>query len=817
MSQDSQGNTPATTGNPLVAGLNPQQAEAVRTIEGPVLILAGAGSGKTKALTHRFANIILSESAYPHEILCVTFTNKAAKEMEHRISIILDKLGIGGFVPSSRSWSRADALWISTFHSFCIRVLRRHPERIGFRAGFGIYDDADQLSTIKKILTALNINDKMFPAKMFRARIHRAKMMGLNAARAAQSPAFGHDPKTLEVFKRYEEDLRAANAMDFEDLLLKTYELLKENEDVLHDYQRHFRFIMVDEYQDTNHIQYLLIQLLASGHRNLCVVGDEDQSIYSWRGADISNILDFEKDFPEAKVIKLEENYRSSGHVVKAASAVISKNTERKAKTLFTNNPDGERITVREERSEYDEARWVAKSIQQLLQETDTSAAEIAVFYRTNAQSRVLEEQMRTTGIPYRLFGGVRFYERQEIKDVIGYFRLAVNPSDDAAFRRVINTPARGIGKATVEKLEELASARRASLLTMTPIAVDQREFNSGTCSKLRAFVALIAELQQQVEALSLLEFYQLVLEKTEYLARLKAEATPEAESRVENLREFGNALDQFAKERPDASMVSFLEEMSLASDLDQKQAEGDAVTLMTLHLSKGLEFPYVYIVGMEENLFPSNRNEDTEQADASMEEERRLAYVGMTRAKKKLHLLHARARKVWGQDQFNPPSRFLAEIPPEFIETTSALEMSPFLKRMSERYGDGSTGYDPGVTARGGASYGSDQGRGGGLAGRRGGPGIDRSGYNRPSAPRNSFRKPGGDDDAQAFPDYDGDTGGAAGDGYHKGQRVRHPTFGAGTIYLIEGAGDQEKISVLFEDQSLRKFVTKYARLERI
>jgi len=742
----------------LIENLNAPQRDAVVTMEGPVLILAGAGSGKTKALTHRFANLIFSGSAAPQEVLAVTFTNKAAKEMGHRISNLLG-------IPTGYG---AGALWISTFHSFCVRVLRKHATRIGYRDGFVIYDDSDQLQTIKKCMNALNINDKIFPAKMFKSRLHQAKMKGLDSKKAAKTPGFAHDQRTLDVFERYELELKNSNAFDFEDLLLKTYELLAKNPDVLADYQQHFKYIMVDEYQDTNYVQYLLIQLLAKAHRNLCVVGDEDQSIYSWRGADISNILNFEKDFPDAKVIKLEENYRSTGCIVKAASAVIRLNSERKDKTLFTQNPDGDLITLREERSEYEEARWVAKSVQGVLDQGEITADEIAIFYRTNAQSRVLEEQFRTLGLPYQIFGGMRFYDRAEIKDILCYFRLAINPDDDAAFRRVLNVPARGIGKTSLEKLDDLAILEKTSLFKASSEAVEQRAFNSGTTSKLRGFLSLIQGAREQTDQLSLMELYQWILEKTDYLARLKAEATLEAESRIENLRELGNALDQFTKERPDSSIATFLEEMSLSSDLDKKEAEQKTVTMMTLHLSKGLEYPYVYIVGLEENLFPSNRFDQSEQDEQSVEEERRLAYVGMTRARQKLHLTYARTRKVWGQDQFNPPSRFIAEIPKEYIQMTSALQAGSFSERLSQS--------------------------------------VDRDSFRRPRLAASS--------DSQEFPDYEGEDQSERA-AFQKGQRVRHPTFGVGTIYLLEGKGDMEKVSVLFQDKSLRKFVTKYARLE--
>ncbi|MFN3455857.1 MAG: ATP-dependent helicase, partial [Pseudobdellovibrio sp.] len=406
----------------LTLNLNPSQKKAVETLDGPLLILAGAGSGKTRVLTHRMANMIAQGVCSPEEILCVTFTNKAAQEMEHRIYKLLSDIG----VPVTRD------LWVSTFHSFCVRLLRRHIDLLDYKKPFTIYDSGDQLSQIKKVMQALNINDKMFPPKSFQSRISNSKMLGLQPENLRHGSKTVIDQKTLEVYTRYEEEMKRANALDFDDLLLKTYELFRMYPDLLTEYQNKFRYIMVDEYQDTNHIQYLLVQLLAKAHRNLCVVGDEDQSIYSWRGADISNILNFEKDFPEAIVVKLEENYRSSGNIVTAATKVISNNTERKEKTLFTNNEPGELISVREERNEYDEAKYVAKSIQGLITSGE-SLNDFAIFYRTNAQSRVLEEQLRTLAIPYRLIGGIRFYERAEVKDLLAYLRMCLNFRDDVA------------------------------------------------------------------------------------------------------------------------------------------------------------------------------------------------------------------------------------------------------------------------------------------------------------------------------------------------------------------------------------------------
>lgn len=761
---------PLQTISDLTKSLNSPQSEAVLHTDGPLLILAGAGSGKTRVLTHRMVHLIATGKAAPDEILCVTFTNKAAREMEHRIYKILNDLGL----------SAHSQLWVSTFHSFCVRVLRERVTLLDYKPFFTIYDSGDQLSQIKKVLAALNINDKMFPPKSFQARISNAKMLGLSPQEVEK--AFGRplmDTRSLQVYQRYEEEMKKSNAMDFDDLLLKTWELFRMYPDVLQQYRDKFRYIMVDEYQDTNRIQYLLVQALAKDSRNLCVVGDEDQSIYSWRGADIRNILDFEKDFPETKVVKLEENYRSTANIVNAATSVIRNNTQRKDKTLFTSNDGGEKIHVQEERNEYDEARFVAKTIENLANSGEGEWNEFAVFYRTNAQSRVLEEQLRTHGIPYKIVGGMRFYERMEIKDMLSYMKLSLNPADDISFKRVINVPARGIGKTTIEKLEEIAAERRITLMAAAEVAVNERAFNAGTCGKIRRFLDLQQDLHPAAQQFSISEFYHILLDRTEYLQALKKEDTPESQARIQNLEEFDNAIIQFAKERgEETSLQGFLEEMALVSDQDSLNEQLNSVTLMTLHISKGLEYPNVFIVGLEENLFPSNRGGMEGESEEEIEEERRLAYVGMTRARKRLYLTSAKMRRVWGKEESNPPSRFLKEIPTELVSFQSAVEAP----RLFTRFG-------------------------GGLFGAQGGQEIAA----RPKSDRNSSRG----FEHQAFPDYDDNA--PSGDGFSKGMRVRHPTFGVGSVYATEGSGDQLKVSILFSDSTIKKFVAKYARLEKI
>jgi DNA helicase-2/ATP-dependent DNA helicase PcrA len=749
----------------VTKNLNPSQKEAVLQTHGPLLILAGAGSGKTRVLTHRMAALIASGDAAPEEILCVTFTNKAAKEMESRIYQLLSQIGA----------TIRQQLWISTFHSFCVRILRNHITLLEYKPHFSIFDPADQLSQIKKVMNQLNINDKIFPAKSFQAKISNAKMMAVNPEQIKKSPGRYHfDPKSVEVYAAYEVEMKKNNALDFDDLLLKTYELFQMYPDLLAQMQEKFRYIMVDEYQDTNHIQYLLVQKLAQAHRNLCVVGDEDQAIYSWRGADIRNILDFEKDFPEAKVVKLEENYRSTKNIVEAATQLIANNSQRKDKTLFTSNQAGDLIRVIEERSDYDEARFVVKTIQNQMTQGEGSYSDYAIFYRTNAQSRVLEEQLRTQSVPYKIVGGVRFFERMEIKDMISYMKICLNPADDMALKRIINVPTRGIGKTTVEQLEELAFQNKKTLYEIIPQVIDSKHFNSGTTGKLRRFFDLILDLQKDSKNFRLTDFYPVLLEKTGYAASLQAEETAESAARLENLEEFDNALAQFEQERGDeATLQAFLEEMALVSDQDSLKEEVNSVTLMTLHVSKGLEYPYVFIVGLEENLFPS-RIDPTDLKSDDLEEERRLAYVGMTRARQKLWLTYAKTRKVWGQEQMNPPSRFLQEIPQNLVEFKSLAPRMPSFASRSQAFSNGS------------------------------------SWSSRPA-----YRQ----DDVQDFPDYDSDSQGSdtTGSPFSKGQRVKHPTFGVGTVFSVEGSGDQTKVGVLFSDQTIKKFVVKYARLEKI
>lgn len=752
----------------LVKSLNPPQRKAVETLQGPVLVLAGAGSGKTRVLTHRMAKIVAEGYAAPEDILAVTFTNKAASEMEHRIYQLLGELNI----------TLVEPLWVTTFHSFCSRLLRKHITLLDYQAHFNIYDSQDQLQLLKRILVQQNINDDIFPAKNFQSRINAAKMLALNPEEASKYTHTPFDEQTIKVYKEYEAQMKKANALDFGDLLLKSYDLFRMYPDLLTAYQNKFKYIMVDEYQDTNHIQYLLIKHLSQQHRNLCVVGDEDQSIYSWRGADISNILNFEMDFPETTVIKLEENYRSTQNIVSAASHLIKNNLERKDKTLFTNNPAGNPIYIREVMTEYDEARFVVKTLLDSINSGSSNWSDCAIFYRTNAQTRVLEEQLRMNSIPYRIVGGMKFYERMEIKDLLCYMRMTINTNDDLALKRIINTPTRGIGKTTVTRLEEIAQFRQLTLWQALNHAVDHREFTAGVTQKLRRFIDLIENLKKASDSLPLGEFYEITIEKTEYIDRLKQDESVEAKSRIENLEALSNAIGEFEKERgQEATLVNFLEEMSLVSDADEMKEDSNAVTLMTLHISKGLEFPLVFIVGLEEGLFPSAKSA-FDMDPSSVEEERRLAYVGMTRARENLYLTYTLLRRVWGQERSNTPSRFLEELPNSLVQWKKDFTKKPgFLPTFPSA--------KQGLTNHSKASHPWDE--------------------------------------AQRFPDEDHQPTSSFSDYatsshfYTKGKKVLHPNFGVGQIYEVEGHGEQLKVSVLFPDHTIKKFVAKYAKLQPV
>ncbi len=625
--------------------LNPAQRDAVSHLEGPLLILAGAGSGKTRVLTYRVAYLI--QQGIPHEqILAITFTNKAAEEMKERINRL-----VGPVVKK---------MWIMTFHSFCARILRQEIERLGYKKNFVLYDEEDSRRLIKNCLKELNYDVKRFTPLGVHSAISLAKNELISPQDYQAEATSPYESVVSDVYLLYQEKLFKSNALDFDDLLVLTVNLFELFPSVLEHYQEKFRYILIDEYQDTNQAQYRLVKLLADRYRNICVVGDDDQCVYEWRGANIRNILNFENDFPEARVIKLEQNYRSTKVILEAANYVISHNRGRKPKTLWTVNAEGEAITTYQAEDEHDEASFVASEIERVISLESRKYRDFAVFYRTHAQSRVFEESFMRFGIPYQIIGGLKFYERKEIKDVLAYLRVILNPEDVISLKRIINTPRRKIGDSTIEALDWFAREKGLTFWeALTEIEGNPR-VNPRAREEVIRFVSLVNKWREEVQVFSLKELVSKIIEESGYLKALKDEKTFEAEGRIENLAEFINVVEEFERVHPGGTLEEFLERVSLITDVDSFK-EGDMVTLMTLHNAKGLEFPVVFMVGMEEGIFPHFRSLT---ATDELEEERRLCYVGITRAKERLYLTYAFSRHLWGARSWATPSRFLEEIP---------------------------------------------------------------------------------------------------------------------------------------------------------
>ncbi|MCZ0932176.1 MAG: UvrD-helicase domain-containing protein [Oligoflexia bacterium] len=636
--------------------LNENQRQAVQNFNGPVLVLAGAGSGKTRVLVYRITALILQGHARLENILAVTFTNKAAKEMKERVAELLS------LYSHPYTWTP----WIGTFHSVCAGILRQNIPLLKNRTTVTIYDQGDQLSLIKKVLKDLNIDPKMKEPKSIRSQINLCKRMALGPEELHRISYLSYDKQFELIYLTYEKALKKAGAFDFESLLLETYKLMLKHPEFLNSLQNQFRYICVDEYQDTNHIQYLLIKKLAEKHQNITVVGDEDQSIYSWRGADMKNIMDFEKDFKQCKTFFLEENYRSSKNIVLGANGLIAHNKIRKGKSLIAQKSAGHKIHIRETHNDYEEGQFVAQSIRSFCANEGGNWGDFAVLYRTNAQSRILEDHLRVLRVPYKIVGGVRFYERKEIKIALSYLKLILNSEDDVSFLNAINEPRRGIGKIAIDKLQQQALKTKKSLYECLKESVNQKTIKGKALREVIKFIQGIEELKNQKDKISLCELYSLLLNKSGYLESLELQNSIEAQSRIENLQELGNVIEQKEKQLNGGflNLESFLEEMSLLSQEDKTKDGKDFVTLMTLHNSKGLEFHSVFITGLEEGLFPSFQSIE----DNNLEEERRLAYVGMTRAKERLTLSFAKKRKFWGREQYNPLSSFLSEISQELI-----------------------------------------------------------------------------------------------------------------------------------------------------
>ncbi|NMB40847.1 MAG: DNA helicase PcrA [Firmicutes bacterium] len=637
---------------PIIKGLNEAQLEAVTNTEGPLLIIAGAGSGKTRVLTHRIAYLLEIKKIPPWQVLAITFTNKAANEMKERLQNLVGPA--------------ADDMWVSTFHSACVRILRSHAEKIGFNSNFVIYDMADKETLIKQCLQLQDLDPKRFSPKAIGAAISNAKNE-LKDARKFSKEANNYFMDVVSgIYTMLEEKMAANNAFDFDDLLMKTVELFQSDKEVLRFYQNRFTNILVDEYQDTNHAQYILVNLLAKKHRHLCVVGDPDQSIYRWRGADIKNILNFERDYPEAKVIKLEQNYRSTASILHAANAVIEYNPGRKKKNLWTDNPSGEKVCLIHAENERDEAARIISEIITLKSSGNILYGDMAVLYRAHAQSRALEEELVRNNISYQIFGGTKFYDRKEIKDILAYLKILVNKDDDIGFARIINVPKRGIGAVSQARIESFALEKGISLYDVLPYVHEVPGLTGRALKQLQRFRELLEKFQEERLVSSVTEITSSVLHETGYLDALIRDNTVEAETRRDNLREFLNVTTSYDQNNPAGSLEDFLAEISLVTDIDNYVDEADKLVLMTLHTAKGLEFPVVFIMGMEEGTFPHFRSLENEY---EMEEERRLCYVGMTRAEKKLYLSLAGRRLIYGITHSKVPSRFLDEIPREYLE----------------------------------------------------------------------------------------------------------------------------------------------------
>ena len=641
----------------IYTGLNREQREAVEHIEGPLLILAGAGSGKTKVITHRISYLLEKGHASPENILALTFTNKAADEMKKRVERII-----------KRDFKE---LWISTFHSACVRILRRDIDKLGFGRDFVIYDANDGLSLLKECMKELNISDDLYPPKSMAVKISSLKSELIEKMQNIEDKM---QAVLNDIYLLYQKRLMNNNALDFDDLLMKTVILLESEPGILERYRNRFKYLMVDEYQDTNHAQYRLVQILSSGHRNICVVGDDDQCIYQWRGATIRNIMEFERDYPDAKVVKLEENYRSTQNILDAAWAVVSKNIYRKEKRLWTKRSGGERIFYYRASNEIDEADFITSKIKEFYEQGDFSYSDIAIFYRTNAQSRVLEDSLRRKGISYKIYGGLKFFERKEVKDILAYLRIVINPYDSVSLRRIINVPARGIGNATVEKIEAYAKLRGINLVEAIK-ELRVQGFKSSRGQGMEAFYNIFKKIETIIMTDSASEVIEKAFEITGYLEMLKKEGTDEAEDRIENLKELITAAEEHEERSEDRSIVGLLDQTALISDADAISDSSGSVSLMTLHISKGLEFSVVFISGMEKYIFPHIKSIESK---TEMEEERRLCYVGMTRAKERLFLTNAKERRIYGQEMYNPSSEFIDDIPKELI-TQERIQNSEF------------------------------------------------------------------------------------------------------------------------------------------
>ncbi len=765
----------------LLDALNEPQRQAVMATDGPLLILAGAGSGKTRVLTHRTAYLIEECGVNPYNIMAITFTNKAAGEMRERID---QMVGYG-----------SESIWVCTFHSTCVRILRRYIDRLGFGTNFTIYDSDDQKTLMKDICKRLEIDTKMYKEKMFLSAISSAKDELIDPIEFETRAAGDYvKRKQTQVYREYQQALKQNNALDFDDLIMKTVELFKLDKEVLASYQDRFRYIMVDEYQDTNTAQFELIRLLALKYQNLCVVGDDDQSIYKFRGANIYNILNFEHHFPDATVIKLEQNYRSTQNILDAANAVIANNQGRKEKRLWTDNGAGDKITFEQLDTAAEEADFVARDIARRVRKGEYQYKDCAILYRTNAQSRLFEERFITANIPYKIFGGVNFYARKEVKDLLAYLKTIDNGQDDLAVRRIINIPKRGIGAASINKVALYAQEQEISFYDALCVA-EQVPGLGKAAAKIRPFVLFIQSMKAKAKLLSVTDLLQEVIETTGYVRELEAEGTDEAEARIENIDELISKAVDYAEGEEAPTLNGFLENVALVADIDSFDENSDYVVLMTLHSAKGLEFPNVYLAGLEDGLFPSYMSIMSDNSQAEIEEERRLAYVGITRAKKNLTITSARVRMVRGQTQYGKVSRFVREIPPELLSgkiyepktKEEPIEQSTFQKaRKAFRT----------VPSYGGSGYGKEVGEGYGST------------FHSSKATKPVYTK------VENQRDF-GSVGGAL--SYQVGDRVRHIKFGDGEVMAIVSGGRDYEVTVDFDKVGTKKMFASFAKLKKI
>ncbi len=781
--------------------LNERQRQAVMQTDGPVLILAGAGSGKTRVLTHRVAYLIDRAGVAPYHILAITFTNKAAGEMRERVDKIV---GFG-----------AEQIWVSTFHSTCVRILRRYIDRLGYDNHFTIYDTDDQKGIMKEVCKKLQIDTKMLKERTIMSAISSAKDELIDPQEYEMQNGYDYNGgKIAKAYREYQATLKKNNALDFDDLIMKTVELFKADAEVLSSYQDRFRYIMVDEYQDTNTAQFELIRLLAAGHRNLCVVGDDDQSIYKFRGANIRNILDFEKVYPDAFVVRLEQNYRSTQTVLDAANAVIKNNTRRKEKALWTDQGEGARIGFRQFDTAYEEAEYIAGDVARKKRKGQFSYGECAVLYRTNAQARLLEERFIMEGIPYDVVGGTNFYSRREIKDVLAYLKTIDNGRDDVAVKRIINVPRRGIGAATIVRVQEYADERNISFFDALTEA-DQIMTIGRSAGKLKPFVTMIQSFRSKQEFYSLEELVKDVLDLTGYLKELEESDEEDAEDRVENIEELVSKVVAYEEENDEPTLSGFLEEVALVADIDRVDGDGDRVLLMTLHSAKGLEFGHVYLAGMEDGVFPSYMT-ITSDDPMEIEEERRLAYVGITRAKEELTLTYAKQRMIRGETQYNPISRFVREIPPMLLDGTPA----PVKKRMDEvyeedsqersllrtkPYGAAKSFTEPVKPYAAAPSAYTERKKAYAAPKKRG---VGKAPVTVGGNPFGSGNAPSGRAAEPAVPGRIG---------YGEGDRVRHARYGEGTVLKIEPGPRDSQVTVVFDEAGQKIMYAGFAKLQKV